>query len=187
MKKTLIALMILAVSAGASLAERGEEGKNWKRGGRDGGMRKEMKTEMRAQMKALKQMGQDIQAETDEAKKAEMTAELRAKVGELIDARAKKQEERLAKAEEKLAKLKSKVEEFKSNRDDMIDEKVDRFLSCKRSERGGDGEGWRSRDGKGRGDGKSRRGSGMGGGPRDGSGPGCDKDDSASDEAPASE
>jgi hypothetical protein len=186
MKKTLIALMILAVSASVSLAERGDGDGNWKRGGRDGGMRKEMKAEMKAQMKVLRQMGEDIRAETDEAKKAEMTAALRVKVSELVDAKATKQKERLAKAEEKLAKLKDRTEDFNSKRDGMIDEKVERLVSGKRARRG-DTDAFRDHphakggrggpDGRGPEDGSGPRGPrGPGGGPLDGSGPGCDDD-----------
>ncbi len=41
MKKILLAVLMVAVAAGTSFAERGDGEQNWKRGGRDGGMRKE--------------------------------------------------------------------------------------------------------------------------------------------------
>jgi hypothetical protein len=131
MKKALLALMILAVSAGATFAERGDGDGDWKRGGRDGGMKKEMKAEMKAMHKEIKQMGKAIRNETDEAKKEELTADLRVKLNAMADKMQAKGEERLAKAEKRLEKLKSRIEESKNNRDAMIDEKIERIISGK--------------------------------------------------------
>jgi len=182
MKKTLLALMILAVSASVSFAERGDRDGNWKRGGRDGGMRKEMKAEMRAMHKGIKQMGKAIRDETDEAKKAELIADLRVKLNEIADKMQAKGEERLTKAEQRLEKLKSKIEESKNNRDAMIDEKIERIISGKGPKhqgtdafknhpyaKGGHGRGMRDGSGAGEGMGGGR---GAGHGEQDGSGPG---------------
>ena len=167
MKKTILALMILAVAAGVSFAQdegQGEQNRKGKQAWGEKGMRgergmnDEMRSEMRAMSQECKAMGQAIRDEADEAKKAELTADLRAKINEMMDARLEKQEERLAQAEGKLTQLKSRIEESKANRDQLVDEKVERILSGKGPKRG-DTEAFRNHPNAkgGRGEGKGNR------------------------------
>ena len=88
--------------------------------------------QMKAYHKAIKQLGEAARAETDEAKKAELVAQLRAKLGEVADLMQQKWEERLAQAEERLAGLKARIEDSKTNRDQRIDEQVQRILAGER-------------------------------------------------------
>jgi hypothetical protein len=94
-----------------------------------GPMDQAMMEQMRTYHKAIKDLGDAARAETDEAKKAEIVAQLRTKIGEVSDLMQKKWEERLTQAEGRLAELKAKIEESKANRDGMIDEQVKRILS----------------------------------------------------------
>lgn len=178
MKKVLVALMMVAIAASVSFAERGEGDQDWKRGGRDGGMRKEMKAEMRAMHKDIKQMGKAIRDETDEAKKAELIADLRVKLNDIADQMQAKGEDRLAKAEQRLEKLKSKIEESKANRDEMIDEKIERIIS---------GKGFNHQDTDAFKKHPYAKGGRGGRGPRDGSGPDCAEDDDAPPPPPAAD
>ena len=159
MKKTLMMIAIAALAAGPALAQ--EEGAtDAKRGGGPaegcdvGGMRgdrmakrggpggdgKTMNAEMREQMKATHEAIRDlagaIRLETDEAQKAELTAQLRAKLGEVADRMQTVQTERLAQAEERLAALKQKIEEGQANRDARIEEQLQRVLSGERPPHG---------------------------------------------------
>lgn len=158
MKTTMMALMIAAMAAGTAFAQEGEgdsqhpKGRAWdrdgggkpgweqmdKRGGpeRPGGM---MSPEMRAQMKADHEAIRDLvgayRLETDEAKKAELVAQIRVKLGGMADRMQTVQEQRIVQAEERLAALKQKIEEAKANRDARIEEQVQNVLSGKRPER----------------------------------------------------
>ena len=156
MKTTMMALMIAAVAAGTSFAEEGNEsgehhkGKAWgneqgckpawdqrgERGGRpEGPMDPEMMETMKASHKAIRELGEAARAETDPAKKEELVAQLRTKLGEVGDLMQKKWEERLAQAEERISSLKEKVEYSKANRDALIEEHVQRILSGEKPQR----------------------------------------------------
>lgn len=118
---------------GSQDRERGER-REWgqdKRGGeRPGGpMSPEMMEQMRAEHRAIRELGEAARAETDEAKKAELVAQLRAKLGEMADRMQAHQEERLAQAEARLADLKARIADGKANRDSRIEEQVQRILS----------------------------------------------------------
>ena len=152
------ALMIAAaLAAGAAFAQEGDPeanppppaqpgacdmsgprgaGKMAMRGERPAGpMSPEMMKQMRADHKAIRELGEAARAETDEAKKAELVGQLRAKLGEVADRMQAHQEQRLAQAEERLANLKAKIEEGKTNRDSRIEEQVQRILSGERPRR----------------------------------------------------
>jgi len=186
MKKALLALMILAVSASVSFAGSDDPGESRKgkqswgeRGGRGRhGMNKEMRAKMKAMHKDIKQMGKAIRDETDEAKKAELTADLRVKLNEIADKMQATGEERLAKAEQRLEKLKSKIEESKTNREAMIDEKIERIIAGK-GPKHQDTEAFRNHP--------FAKGGRGGPGPKDGSGPGSEDASFETDEAPATE
>lgn len=109
-----------------------------RRGGgeRPGGpMDPAMMEQMKADHKAIRELGDAARAVTNEAAKAEIVAQLRAKIGEVADRMQAHQEQRLAQAEEHLASLKAKIEESKANRDKLIDEQVQRVLSGEKPQR----------------------------------------------------
>lgn len=158
MKKTMLMIAIAALAAGSAFAQRGD-GRAMKRGraaedcdmtgpgpmaGKamrgdrrcpGGPMSPEMMEQMRAEHRAIRALGEAARAETDEAKKAELVAQLRTKLGEVAGLMQKKQEERLAQAEERLAGLKTKVEASQAERDSRIEAQVQRILSGERPER----------------------------------------------------
>jgi hypothetical protein len=160
MKKTMMALMIAAVTAGTAFAEQGDDGgqrrkgKSWgddpggkqawgqrdERGGdeeRPGGpmMDPAQMEQMRADHKVIRELGQSARAETDEDKKAEIVSQLRVKLGEVADRMQANQEKRLAQAEERLTGLKARIDEEKTNRDSRIEEQIQRILSGERPQR----------------------------------------------------
>ncbi len=119
--------------------DRGDR-KSWgqdKRGGdRPGGpMDPAMMEQMKADHQAIRALGQAARTVTNEAAKAEIVAQLRAKLGEVANRMQAMQEKRLAQAEERLAALKAKVEESKTNRDSLIEEQTQRILSGERPQR----------------------------------------------------
>ena len=156
MKKTMLMIAIAALAAGSALAREGNaEGRECPQGKKawnheDGGkpawaprderrderpggpMSPEMMEQMRDDHQAIRKLGEAARSETDAAKKAELVAQLRAKLGEIADRMQAHQEERLAQAEERLAGLKTRIEEDKANRDAHIDEQVQRILSGER-------------------------------------------------------
>lgn len=104
--------------------------------GRPGGpMSDEMKEQMRAEHRAIRELGEAARAENDEAQKAGLVEQLRAKLGDVADRMQAHQEQRLAQAEERLADLKSKIEHSKANREQLIEEQVQRILSGERPPR----------------------------------------------------
>ena len=132
MKKTLMILAVAALAAGAACAQPGD-GRGKMRGERPGGpMSPEMREQMRAEHRAIRELGNAARAETDEAKQAELVAQLRAKLGEVADRMQAHQEERLAQAEERLSGLKERVADGKANRDARIEEQIQRILSGER-------------------------------------------------------
>jgi hypothetical protein len=109
-----------------------------KRGERPGGpMDPAVMEQMKANHKAIRELGEAARAETDPAKKDEIVAQLRTKLGEVADLMQTNQEKRLAQAEEHLAALKAKIEDSKANRDTLIDEQVKRVLAGERPMRPG--------------------------------------------------
>ena len=162
MKKYMLMMALVAIAAGTAFAEEGEDGsqhqkgKFWgkpsrdqtddrggpdrgdrmdKRGGKDhpgGPMDPAMMEQMKADHKEIKALGEAARAVTNEAAKAEIVAQLRAKLGEVADRMQVMQEKRLAQAEEHLVALKAKIEDSKANRDKLIEEQVQRVLSGER-------------------------------------------------------
>jgi hypothetical protein len=103
-----------------------------KRGGGDrphGPMTPEEMEQMRATHEAIRDLAGAARLETDPAKKTELVAQLRTKLGEAADLMQAKQEKRLAQAEEHLADLKAKLEYAKANRETLLDEQVQRVLA----------------------------------------------------------
>ena len=156
MKTTMMALIVAAVAAGTAWGEEsngcGEQPKGcpwankqgeksaWspgeERGHHPGGpMDHEMMGLMKANHKAIRELGEAARAETDPAKKEEIVAQLRTKLGEVNDLMQKKWEERLAQAEERISDLREKVEYSKANRDELIEEHVQRILSGEKPQR----------------------------------------------------
>lgn len=150
MKKTLLMIALAALAAGPAFAqEEGQDsparkGKNWdrdgggappwvqndKRGRRpEGPVDPETMEQMRKIHSEIRDLAGAARLETDEARKADLVARLRTKLGEAADLMLAKQEKRLAQAEEKIAKLKEKIEYSKANREKLLDEQVQRVLS----------------------------------------------------------
>ncbi len=100
-----------------------------------GPMSPEMMKEMRAAHQEIKALGEAARTVTNEAAKAEIVAQLRAKLGEVTDRMQKHQEERLAQAQERLTGLQDRIEYSKTNRDKMIEEQLQRILSGERPPR----------------------------------------------------
>lgn len=99
--------------------------------------------EERAEFAAFRQLCKDVRAETDEAKKAEMTEALRAKLGDMADRQHARLEARLAAAEKRieeqkarldrqLADLKAMIDEGEANRAEWIEEQLRCILSGER-------------------------------------------------------
>ena len=89
--------------------------------------------EERAEFAVFRKLCKDVREETDEAKKAELAGELRAKLGEMADRQHERLQARLAAAEKRieeqkarldrqLADLKAMIEEGEANRDEWIEE-----------------------------------------------------------------
>jgi len=118
--------------------DRGDQ-QGWdKRGGKDrphGPMDPAMMEQMKADHKEIKALGEAARSVTNEAAKAEIVAQLRAKLAEVADRMQAHQEQRLAQAEEHLASLKAKIEDSKTNRDKLIEEQVQRVLSGEKPQR----------------------------------------------------
>ena len=156
MKKTLMLMTVAALAAGVACAQSAGDdnagsppGKAWGREGGRGGwnqadkrgerpagpMDPETMQAMRAHHEEIRDLAGAARIETDEAKKAEIVARLRAKLGEVADLMQAKQEQRLAQAEERLAGLKERIEYAKAHREEMLDEQVQRVLSGERPQR----------------------------------------------------
>lgn len=113
----------------------GQSGWNHRAGPPAGPMSPEMMQQMRAEHQAIRELGEAARAETNETQKAELVAQLRVKLGEVADRMQKQQEERLAQAEERLAGLKDRIGYSKANRDQLLDEQVQRILSGEKPRR----------------------------------------------------
>ena len=165
MKKFMLMMAMVAIAAGTACAEEGDDGAQYqkgkarnkqawgqnddrggqdrgdrmdKRGGKDhpgGPMDPAMMEQMKADHKEIKALGDAARSVTSESAKAEITAQLRAKLGEVADRMQAMQEKRLAQAEERLADLKAKMEDAKANRDALIEEQVQRVLKGERPQR----------------------------------------------------
>lgn len=165
MKKILMTLAALALAGGTALAQRGDgpgqmrgnanpadcdmtgpgpmagkamrgpENRGANRGKRGGPVSKEMRAQMRAERDAIRDLVGAIRLETDDTQKAELTSQLRTKLGEVADRMQAHQEERLAQAEERFTALKERIESARANRDRLIEEEIQRLLSGERPKR----------------------------------------------------
>lgn len=156
MKKTLLMIALAALAAGPAFAQEegpdtpARKGKNWnrdgggapqwaqndKRGHRpEGAVDPETMEQMRKLHSEIRDLAGAARLETDEARKADLVARLRAKLGEAADLMLVKQEKRLAQAEERLADLKAKIEYSKTNREKLLDEQVQRVLAGEKPQR----------------------------------------------------
>lgn len=153
MKTAPIALLALALAAGAAFAkdqDRGH-GKNRRdnpgrpemagkgpmamRGDPDrpgGPMSPEMLDQMRAEHRAIRALGEAARLETDETKKAQLVSQLRDKLASAADLVQAHQENRLAQAEERLVELRERIEYAKTHRDELVEEHLQRILSGER-------------------------------------------------------
>jgi hypothetical protein len=160
MKKTLILIAIAALAAGTAYAQPGQ-GRGPMRGDRAAGdcdlsgpgpradkamrapnremcggpMSEEMRTEMRAEHQAIRDLAGAARVETDEAQKAQLVDQLRAKLGAVADRMQAHQKERLVQAEERLTSLKDRIANTDANRDTLIEEQIQRLLSGERPRR----------------------------------------------------
>ena len=153
MKMTLMLMTAAALAAGAACAQdvggdtpgcpagkpKGRDGGHpgWsqmdKRGERpDGPADTETLRKMRAIHEEIRDLAGAARVETDPAKKTEIVARLRAKLGDVADFMQAKQEQRLAQAEERLGDLKERIEYAKAHRDEMLDNQVQRILAGER-------------------------------------------------------
>jgi hypothetical protein len=149
-------IAVAALAAGTAFAQEGaneypaHKGKNWncdgggppawaqmdKRGRRpEGAVDPETMEQMRKIHSEIRDLAGAARLETDETRKADLVARLRAKLGEAADLMQAKQEKRLAQAEERLADLKAKIEYSKANREQMLDEQVQRVLAGEKPKR----------------------------------------------------
>jgi hypothetical protein len=159
MKTTLILTLAAALAAGTALAQHGDGyGQKQKRGGPDrerpgggrpawsqmdnrggerpgGPMSDEMREKMRAEHQVIRDLAGAIRIETDETRKADLTAQLRTRLGDVADRMQKHQEERLAQAAEHLAGLQERIEYAKTHRDELIEEQLQNILSGKGPQR----------------------------------------------------
>lgn len=113
-------------------------------GMRDGGPdRKGPTPEQRAEFEAFRNLCKSVREETDEAKKAELVEELRAKLGKMADEQCAMQKERLADAEKRIAEqkarldaqveeLRGRIEDEEAHRSEWIEEQVQCILSGER-------------------------------------------------------
>ena len=153
MKRTAL-LIAVALAAGAACAqddapgnEGCPQGKAWSHPGGQpawgqmdkrgndrphGPVDAEEREQMRADHEAIRDLAGAIRLETDPAKKAALTEQLREKLGVVADRMQAKQEQRLAQAEERLAGLKEKIEYGKTHRAELIEEQVQRILAGER-------------------------------------------------------
>ncbi|HQM23062.1 MAG TPA: hypothetical protein PK572_05425 [Kiritimatiellia bacterium] len=158
MKKTLILTSLALLVASVAFAEKGSgrgEGKMRARAGdcpmagteqprwgqndpaeagryAGGPLDAETMQKMRGLHKAMRSLGEAARLETDEAKKAELVAQLRDKIGEAVDLAQASKEKRLAQAEERLAALKAQIESCKGDRDQLIEAQLQRILNNER-------------------------------------------------------
>ena len=156
MKKTLLMIALAALAAGPAFAQEegpdtpARKGKNWNRDGGgapqwvqndkrnrrpEGPVDPETMEQMRKIHMEIRDLAGAARLETDEARKADLVARLRAKLGEAADLMLVKQEKRLAQAEERLADLKAKIEYSKTNREKLLDEQVQRVLAGEKPQR----------------------------------------------------
>ena len=156
MKKTLLMIALAALAAGPAFAQEegpdtpARKGKNWNRAGGgapqwaqndkrgkrpEGPVDPEAMEQMRKIHMEIRDLAGAARLETDEARKADLVARLRAKLGEAADLMLVKQEKRLAQAEERLADLKAKIEYSKTNREKLLDEQVQRVLAGEKPQR----------------------------------------------------
>ena len=155
MKKCMLMIALAALAAGSAIAQddgpdsNHRKGKAWdreggqpgwgqmdKRGGRpEGAVDPETMKQMKALHEEIRDLGGAARVETDEARKAEIVARLRNKLGEAADLMQIKQEQRLAQAEQRLADLKAKMDDAKANRAALIEEQVQRVLKGEKPQR----------------------------------------------------
>lgn len=114
--------------------------------------RPQMSEDQRAQMKAshqaMQKLAEAARAETDPVKKAELTDQLRTKLTEGAEKMHAAFRKRLEQAENEVAKMKQRLADEAKNKDQKVEEMLQRLLS---------GEKLQRPEGKGPGDGQRRR------------------------------
>lgn len=98
-----------------------------------GDWKTQMDPERREKMKAhhdeVMKLGAAIRNETDPAKKEALTAQLRAKVTEMVDQMLADQAKRLEQAEKEMPKLRERLADAQKNKDTRIEEHVQQIIS----------------------------------------------------------
>jgi hypothetical protein len=122
------------------------------RGGKGGGGRPPRggKGELRDEAQALRQLVVAYHQSSDDGEKERLEGEIRAAVATFFDKRIEKHEQHLERMQERLAELSDKLDEKRNNRDQVIEDKVEKLLTAP-EERSGWGEQGGRRRGKGRG------------------------------------
>ncbi len=110
---------------------------------------KEQRQGMREQRQAIMKLGEAARNETDPVKKEALVAGLRVKLNEVADTMHEAHQKRLEKAAKDLEKLKERIADADKNRDQMIEEQVQKVLAGEplRKPKSGGSEGERRKKG----------------------------------------
>ncbi|MDK2964058.1 MAG: hypothetical protein PWQ29_1452 [Verrucomicrobiota bacterium] len=92
-------------------------------------MSRERMQQMRAERDEIMRLGEAARNETDPVKKEKLVGELRSKLSIVDDQIHEMHQARLEQAEQELAKLREKMEQAEENREQRIDNMVERILS----------------------------------------------------------
>ncbi len=139
MKKTLMLITIVGLTAGSALAQRGEGLGRMRDDGPQAGkakhgsrMSEEARAEIRAERDEIRDLVGAIRVETDETRKTELTAQLRAKLNVVADRMQEHHQKRLEEAEQRLDALRERIDDSIDNRDELIEEQIERLLAGER-------------------------------------------------------
>ncbi len=152
MKKWLTGLLLVSFAVGTAVAE--EPSPWWKlgRGKEDEAVGQQVpqrmqrkrpqlsegqRAKMKAHFEAVKKMADAVRSEPDPVKKAQLTADLRAKLNESADLMQAEFEKRIEKAEADILKMKARLAEGEKNKEKRIDEQLRKLLSGENPFRGG--------------------------------------------------
>lgn len=108
--------------------------------------------QMRNTHREIMEIGKAARNETDPVKQEELVGQLRDKLNQVADKMQKMHEKRLKQAEQEIGRLRERAKEMSANRDERIEEQIQKILA---GERLGPPEGERGKHGgKGKRDGK---------------------------------
>jgi hypothetical protein len=103
-------------------------------------LNEQQRAQMKAHFEAVQKLAEGVRNETDPAKKAEMTAALRAKLSESAERMQTEFRKRVEKAEADIVKMKKRLEDGEMNKDKRIDEQLQKLLSGEQPFRKGFGD-----------------------------------------------